>query len=170
MNPLPQGDVVRILDGVQGRGHYVGTYCAWGVNNSGWWGEGEVKFFIDDDDEFPTICGTGTEDYFCGSYNFDVGGQYREFTTPYAGMPQVLRPDGTYRSQQRFGLYRWHLTDPDPVPHRPARHDAGAGLAAAAGAISSSRTTSPPSPTGTRRCPASRPTPRSPTANAREII
>ena len=112
VNPLRQGDVVRILDGVIGRGHYVGTYCAWGVNNSGWWGEGELKFFIDGDDEFPTICGTGTEDYFCGSYNFDVGGHYQEFTTPYAGMPQVLRPDGTYRSQQRFGLYRWHLTDP----------------------------------------------------------
>ena len=112
VNPLRKGDVVRILDGVHGRGQYVGTYCAWGVNNSGWWGEGEVKFFIDGDDEFPTICGTGTEDYFCGSYNFDVGGQYTEFTTPYAGMPQVLRPDGAYRSQQRFGLYRWHLTDP----------------------------------------------------------
>jgi hypothetical protein len=112
VNPLPQGDVVTILDGVEGRGQYVGTYCAWGVNNSGWWGEGEVKFYVDDDNEFPTICGTGTEDYFCGSYNFDVDGQYREFTTPYAGMPQVLRPDGTYRSQQRFGLYRWHLTDP----------------------------------------------------------
>ena len=112
VNPLPRGEVVRILDGVHGRGHYVGTYCAWGVNNSGWWGEGELKFFIDGDDEFPTICGTGTEDYFCGSYNFDVGGRYSEFTTPYAGMPQVLRPDGAYRSQQRFGLYRWHLTDP----------------------------------------------------------
>jgi hypothetical protein len=112
VNPLPKGEVVTILDGVRGRGQYVGTYCAWGVNNSGWWGEGELKFFLDGDGEFPTICGTGTEDYFCGSYNFDVGGQYREFTTPYAGMPQVLRPDGTYRSQQRFGLYRWHLTDP----------------------------------------------------------
>jgi len=112
VNPLPKGDVVTILDGVRGRGHYVGTSCAWGVHNQGWWGEGELKFFIDGDGEFPTICGTGTEDYFCGSYNFDVDGQYREFTTPYAGMPQVLRPDGTYRSQQRFGLYRWHLTDP----------------------------------------------------------
>jgi hypothetical protein len=112
VNPLPRGEVVTILDGVSGRGQYVGTYCCWGVNNSGWWGEGEVKFFIDGDDEFPTICGTGTEDYFCGSYNFDVGGEYREFTTPYAGMPQVLRPDGAYRSQQRFGLYRWHITDP----------------------------------------------------------
>ena len=46
---------------------------AWGVNNTGWWGEGEIKFFIDGDGEFPTICGTGTEDYFCGAYNFDVG-------------------------------------------------------------------------------------------------
>jgi hypothetical protein len=112
VNPLTKGDVVTILDGVRGRGHYVGTSCSWGVNNSGWWGEGEVKFYLDGDTDFPTICGTGTEDYFCGSYNFDVGGQYREFTTPYAGMPLVLRPDGTYRSQQRFSLYRWHITDP----------------------------------------------------------
>ncbi len=49
-----------------GEGHYVGTYMAWGVNNTGWWGEGEVKFFMDGDEPFPTICGTGTEDYFCG--------------------------------------------------------------------------------------------------------
>jgi hypothetical protein len=67
---------------------------------------------MDGDKEFPTICGTGTEDYFCGSYNFDVGGQYKEFSTPYSGLAQVLRPDGTYNSQQRFGLYRWHITDP----------------------------------------------------------
>jgi hypothetical protein len=112
VNPLPIGEVVTIVDGIKGRGQYVGTYCAWGVNNAGWWGEGEVKFYMDGDTDWPTICGTGTEDYFCGSYNFDVKGQYTEFTTPYAGMPQVLRPDGTYRSQQRFGLYRWHLTDP----------------------------------------------------------
>ena len=112
VNPLPKGDVVTLLDGVRGRGHYVGTTCSWGVNNAEWWGEGELKFFIDDDTEFPTICGTGTEDYFCGSYNFDVGGRYTEYTTAYAGMPLVLRPDGAYRSQQRFNLYRWHLTDP----------------------------------------------------------
>ena len=71
---------------------------AWGVNNSGWWGEGEVKFFIDGDAEFPTICGTGTEDYFCGSYNFDVGkenGGYREFTTPYAGWRKSFGPMGS---------------------------------------------------------------------------
>jgi len=114
-NPLPKGEVYRILDGVRGRGHYVGTAMHWGSNNRGWWGEGEVKFFLDGDGEFPTICGTGTEDYFCGSYNFDVGreqGGYREFTTPYAGLHQVIRPDGRYSSQQRFGMYRWHIADP----------------------------------------------------------
>lgn len=112
VNPLPRGEVVNVLDGVEGRGHFVGMACAWGVNNDGWWGEGEVKFYIDEDSDFPTICGTGTEDYFCGSYNFDVDGKFTEYSTPYAGMPLVIRPDGTYRSQERFNLYRWHITDP----------------------------------------------------------
>ena len=101
-----------IVDGIRGRGHYVGTYLAWGVHNDGWWGEGETKFFIDDDDRFPTICSTGLEDYFCGSYNFDKNGRYQEFCTPYAGLCQVIRPNGLYKSQQRFGLYRWHIMDP----------------------------------------------------------
>jgi hypothetical protein len=115
VNPLPYKEVYTILDGVKGQGHYVGTYIAWGVHNNGWWGEGEIKFYIDGDDPFPTICGTGTEDYFCGSYNFDVGkekGGYREFITPYSGLPQVIRPDGFYASQMRFGMYRWHIMDP----------------------------------------------------------
>ncbi|HEX3916181.1 MAG TPA: glycoside hydrolase family 172 protein [Caulobacteraceae bacterium] len=119
VNPLPYKDVYTVLEGVAGRGQYVGTYMAWGVNNTGWWGEGEIKFFLDGDGEFPTICGTGTEDYFCGAYNFDPGvvdrtltSAYTEFNTPYAGMPQVIRPDGIYASQQRFGLYRWHIPDP----------------------------------------------------------
>jgi hypothetical protein len=121
VNPLPYKEVYTILDGVAGRGQYVGTYMAWGVNNNSWWGEGEIKFFLDGDREFPTICGTGTEDYFCGSYDFDVKRknaagvettEYQEFTTPYAGLCQVIRGDGHYQVQQRFGLYRWHLTDP----------------------------------------------------------
>ncbi len=110
-NPNTTSDYV-VVDDIKGKGHFVGMYMAWQVNNNGWWGEGEVKFFIDGDKEYPTICGTGTEDYFCGSYNFDRHGKYTEFSTPYAGLHQVIRPDGTYRSQQRFGMYRWHITDP----------------------------------------------------------
>lgn len=112
-NPLPYGEVHTILDGIAGWGHYVGTYMAWGVNNGGWWGEGEIKFYMDGDDRFPTICGTGTEDYFGGAWNFEhPPGEYGVFSTPYLGLPQVIKPDGLYRSQQRFGMYRWHVMDP----------------------------------------------------------
>lgn len=128
VNPLPYGDVYTILDGVKGQGQYVGTYMAWGLNNNGWWGEGEIKFYMDGDTDpklsggkevagstgFPTICGTGTEDYFCGSHNFENKStkQYQEFTTPYAGVPHIVRPDGVYNSNMRFSMYRWHVTDP----------------------------------------------------------
>ena len=110
-----------IVDNIKGKGQYVGVYMAWGVNNNGWWGEGEIKFFIDGDSKFPTICGTGTEDYFCGSYDFDTKKKneagveetvYTEFCTPYAGLHQVIRGDGHYNVMQRFGLYRWHILDP----------------------------------------------------------
>lgn len=112
-NPLPYKEVHTLLDGVRGQGHYVGTYLAWGVNNNGWWGEGEIKFYIDGDDEFPTICGTGTEDYFGGAWNFEhPQGQYGVYSTAFLGLPQVIKPDGLYRSQQRFGMYRWHIMDP----------------------------------------------------------
>jgi len=115
-NPLPYKTDHVILDGVKGWGQYVGTYLAWGVHNTGWWGEGEIKFFLDGDTKFPTINGTGTEDYFCGSYGFEAGADnpphYQEFATPYSGLPQVIRPDGFNESQQRFGLYRWHIMDP----------------------------------------------------------
>ena len=111
-NPLPYKSVFSVLDGVRAAGHYVGTYLAVGVTNSGWWGEGEIKFFLDGDTEFPTICGTGTEDYFGGAYDWDVDGQYVTYTTPFLGMHQVLRPDGLYKSQTRFGMYRWHIPDP----------------------------------------------------------
>ena len=111
-NPLKYKDVYTIVDQIKGKGQYVGTYLAWQVNNNGWWGEGEIKFYMDGDKEYPTICGTGTEDYFCGSYNFDRNGKYTEFCTPYSGLHQVIRPDGAYRANQRFGLYRWHISDP----------------------------------------------------------
>jgi hypothetical protein len=68
---------------------------------------------LDGDREFPTICGTGTEDYFGGAWNWEQPiGQYSTYSTPYLGMHQLIKPDGLYRSQQRFGMYRWHVMDP----------------------------------------------------------
>lgn len=111
-NPLPYKQPYVILDGIKGNGHYVGTYMHWGTKSNSWWGEGEIKFYIDGDAEFPSVCGTGTEDYFCGAYNFDVGGKYVEFSTPYSGMYKVRKTDEAYLSQRYFNLYRWHITDP----------------------------------------------------------
>jgi hypothetical protein len=112
-NPLPYKEVHTLLEDVRGWGHYVGTYIAWGVNNNGWWGEGEIKFYMDGDQEWPTICGTGTEDYFGGAWNFEQPiGEYGRYSTPYLGLSQIISPDGLYKSQQRFGMYRWHVMDP----------------------------------------------------------
>jgi hypothetical protein len=111
-NPVPYKQVHTIIDGIKGAGQYVGTAMAWGVNNCGWFGEGEIKFYMDGDKEFPTICGTGTEDYFGGAYNWDVDGKYTTYSTPFMGMHHVIRPDGNYQSQERFSMYRWHVMDP----------------------------------------------------------
>ena len=113
VNPLPYKEDYVILDGVSGKGQYVGTALSVGLNGLGmWWGEGEIKFFMDGDRETPTICGTGTEDYFLGAFDWDVDGQYRTYSGPYAGMYYAQAPDGMYASQQRFSMYRWHVTDP----------------------------------------------------------
>lgn len=119
-NPVPYKKVYTILDGVRGKGHYVGTYMAWGLNNTGWWGEGEIKFYLDGDiprgktvdesvaehggDCFPTICGTGTEDYFGGAWSFG-----KNFSAPFMGYP-LGNSDSTPGT--RHGLYRFHIMDP----------------------------------------------------------
>jgi Protein of unknown function (DUF2961) len=112
--PLKTKGLYTILDGIEGEGQYVGTYLALEVHDPGWWGEGEIKFYLDGDRQFPTICGTGTEDYFCGSYNFESPDthKYQTFSTPYSGLAQVLPADKAYEPGQRFSLYRWHITDP----------------------------------------------------------
>lgn len=111
-NPVGYLEPFTILSGVKGKGQYVGTYAAWQVNSNEWWGEGEVKFYLDGDREYPTICGTGTEDYFGGAWNFEhPKGEYGEFTNLYHGL-QVIKPDGLYRANQRFGMYRFHIPDP----------------------------------------------------------
>ena len=113
-----------VLDGVKGKGRYVGTYLALTTLERYWWGEGEMKFFIDGDDEFPTICGTGTEDYFGGAWSFaayDEHGKMREvnYSTPYMGYPYHSAADQTVThpchdddAPTMRGFYRWHLPDP----------------------------------------------------------
>lgn len=100
-----------VLEGVRGRGHYVGTYLAWTQLSNGWWGEGEMKFFIDgDSDDGPTICGTGTEDYFGGAWGFaDAGGREQGYSTAFLGLPLVRHVAGEV---PKYGLYRWHIMDP----------------------------------------------------------
>src|SRR3954468_18279330 len=121
VNPLPEKQDFVILDSITGKGQYVGTYMAYGAHNNGWWGEGEIKFFMDGDTEYPTINGTGTEDYFNGAYDFDTRKKnaagveevnYTECSTPYVGLHQVIKGDGHYEIAQRFGMYRWHIMDP----------------------------------------------------------
>jgi hypothetical protein len=113
-SPVKTKGLYTLLEGVKGKGQYVGTYMTYQTHGSGWWGEGEMKFYIDGDDKFPTICTTGTEDYFCGSYDFEdrQAHRYVPFSTPYTGLIQVIPPDKVYVPEQKFGLYRWHITDP----------------------------------------------------------
>ena len=101
-NPLRYGDDYTILDGVEGSGTFVGCDMTWQQNNNGWWGEGEVKMFLDGDTEFPTICGTGTEDYFGGAWCFN-----KTFSSPFLGYPF----GGENRTGARHSLYRFHVLD-----------------------------------------------------------
>ena len=113
-NPLAYKDVHTIVDGVKGHGHFVGTYLAWQSNNNGWWGEGEVKFYMDGDKEYPTICGTGTEDYFGGAWGFVApdGKNYGAYSSAYLGFHQIITGDTLFNGNTRFGMYRWHVMDP----------------------------------------------------------
>ncbi len=113
-DPLPYGTEHTIVSGVRGKGRFAGMYLAWGQNNNGWWGEGEVKFYIDGDDADPTYCGTGTEDYFGGAWCFtdpDTG-EYKTYSAPYLGYHQLIKPDGRGGANMRHGMYRWHIQDP----------------------------------------------------------
>ena len=111
------------MDGVRGSGQYVGTFLALSALERYWWGEGEIKFYLDGDDKYPTICGTGTEDYFGGAWSFAAlgGGKMVEqtYSTPFLGYPFYSRHDeGVHNDYHNDdcppmrGLYRFHLPDP----------------------------------------------------------
>ena len=96
-----------VLDGVTGAGNYAGTYFAWTQTTDGWWGEGEIKFYIDGDGEHPTICGTGTEDYLGGAWGFGE----RTYSTPFLGY-HFREADPQGYGVPKHGSYHWHILDP----------------------------------------------------------
>lgn len=122
-NPTAKGVDYTIADGIRGRGAYVGTYLNITALERYWWGEGEVKFYIDGD-ELPTICGTGTEDYAGGAWAFQdrlsstSEPRVLTFNAPYIGHPTYSIRDRTEQAvyatamAPNHGLYRWHLPDP----------------------------------------------------------
>lgn len=114
--PVEKGKPYVILDGVKGRGKFIGMTMAVGVNGTEkCWCEGEVRMFLDGETT-PTIQYTGTEDYFCGSFQFGsetVKGEYQVYSGLYAGMFAVFgKLGGTGAEQRRCLLYRWHVKDP----------------------------------------------------------
>ncbi|MBQ4193743.1 MAG: DUF2961 domain-containing protein [Clostridia bacterium] len=116
-HPVARGRSYVVLDGVEGRGTFVGMTLAAGMNgNNTCWVEGEAKMYLDGE-RYPSLNYTGTEDYFCGSYAFGndiLLNRYEPFSGLYAGMYVIYGNDraAQYNGQQRFLLYRWHVKDP----------------------------------------------------------
>ena len=109
-NPTTLRSDFIITQGLAGPGRFLGCSLGVRVLDEGiWYGEGEVKVFLDGDTTNPTICGTGLEDYVGSAWGMG------SHATPYGGCTLDVRaPDATGpRSQPDFvGLYRWHVPDP----------------------------------------------------------
>lgn len=115
-HPVQKGRSYVVLDGIEGRGRFLGVTLAAGMNgHNTCWVEGETKMYIDGE-QYPSLNYTGTEDYFCGAYAFgnDIAlHRYQTFQGLYVGMHAILGDTSeTYNAQKRFLLYRWHVQDP----------------------------------------------------------
>jgi hypothetical protein len=105
-NPTALGRDLMILDGLSGPGRYLGMTGGVRPFDRYWWGEGEVKVYLDGEDQ-PTICGTGTEDYLGSAWSMG------EFAAPESGAPLVVGPTGSEAGGWSLvSYYRWHLSDP----------------------------------------------------------
>jgi hypothetical protein len=78
------------------------------INADGWMGEGDDMIFIDDESK-PAIIGTGSEDYFLGSWNFGGRDGAIPFSHHYYGAPVIIMPE---RTGGRYCCYRWHGDNP----------------------------------------------------------
>lgn len=106
--PAPKGEPLTICE-TKGAGHFVGTFISIMANSDGWWGEGNDYWYVDGSEK-PVISGTGSEDYFCGAWDFG-----KAFWNPYFGVPFY---DNASKGGEKRGImntcYRWHIQDPVP--------------------------------------------------------
>lgn len=113
-----------LLDGAEGPGAYLGSFISLTSLERFWWGEGEVKFYVDGDDDFPSLCSTGLEDYAGGAWAFqdalraDPPPKILPFSSHSFGLSQALFSDATGASPflqhmpAVYSVYRWHEQDP----------------------------------------------------------
>ena len=117
-NPTTTKNDFEIMPKREGKGRFIGAVLGVRTLHPGWWGEGEVKFYMDGDKEFPTICGTGTEDWIGLSYGL------QQVTYQFHGCNLFFTSDSTinaydYASEQMqkmkteyVSMYRWYIPDP----------------------------------------------------------
>jgi hypothetical protein len=103
-NPCPMERDYQLLKTSGGPGVFVGAVIGVNPKKPGWWGEGEMKFYLDGDDQYPTICGTGTEDYLCSGWGMNP------HSALYTGVNYLAKdPSG---KDQLVSFYRFHVMDP----------------------------------------------------------
>jgi hypothetical protein len=117
-NPTVMKQDFELLPKRTGKGRFIGAVMGIRTLHPGWWGEGEVKFYMDGDTDWPTICGTGAEDYVGLSYGI------QQTTFSYLGANLVYKSDSAFTTlslktnemetmrRDYISMYRWHLPDP----------------------------------------------------------
>jgi hypothetical protein len=104
----PDGRHNYVYMETRGRGHLMGVTLGVLENANGWWGEGDDMIFVDDETK-PLINGTGSEDYFLGSWDFGGRDGAEPFAHSMYGAPLIVAPE---RTGGRYCCYRWHGDNP----------------------------------------------------------
>ncbi len=104
----PDGEHNYVFAETRGRGHLMGVTLGVLQNADGWWGEGDDMIFVDDETK-PLINGTGSEDYFLGSWDFGGTDGAIPFAHRQYGAPLIVAAE---RTGGRYCCYRWHGDNP----------------------------------------------------------
>ncbi|MBZ5726814.1 MAG: DUF2961 domain-containing protein [Acidobacteriia bacterium] len=104
----PDGRQNYVYVETRGRGHLMGVTLGVLQNADGWWGEGDEMIFVDDEAK-PAMTGTGSEDYFLGSWDFGGRDGAEPFAHAMYGAPLIVNAE---RTGGRYCCYRWHGDNP----------------------------------------------------------